>query len=164
MKKALVFWISVLFMAQPLKASEAVVGFSLWRSPLTLTSMTFEKSYSFFLQAKAMCGHFWDKLKSFDITPYAMSFADSQTYPQKVFVSSLSSPLKDSVLDKAPSTRLLEFGLSVPLDSKIEWGAGIAVEKYKTGFMNDTSPKRPSVGLRLKPDLYTLQIGLKYKI
>ena len=115
--------------------------------------------------------------KMLDITNYLLHSIKSV----KIFVEPIIPPKSNlrlpplieslivpSVLQQAPSkhraAKMLEMGMHIPLNQKFSWGAEVAVSKYKNNLTSETQQKRPLAGLRLKPDLYTFQISLKYKI
>ena len=86
-----------------------------------------------------------------DVRPH--SLAESSTIP--------SSPQAPS---KHRAAKMFEMGMHMPLSQKFSWGAEVGVSKYKNNLTSEIPQKRPLAGLRLKPDLYTFQISLKYKI
>ncbi|RZI45340.1 hypothetical protein [Candidatus Finniella inopinata] len=77
---------------------------------------------------------------------------------------SLVVPLAPQIAKKPQGAQILEMGMNVPVGQKFSLGAEIGISKYKNNIAQEVPQKRPSAGLRLKPDLYTVKVGLKYKI
>ena len=139
-------------------ATGALIG-----KPLDSPKVVPLEDYKVLPSADEVKKFFYEQIKSLSI------FAVPNDYSQQAFQSSHFLTAWVTVNQKEPASKyrvskLLEMGMTLPINPKMSWGAEVSISKYKNNFETETKPKRPATGFRLKPDIYTFQIGLKYKI
>jgi hypothetical protein len=106
---------------------------------------------------------FYEQIKSLSI--FAEPINSSQLRVQSSnFLSALMNSAKQEPPSKYRASKVFELGMNMAISPKISWGAEVSVSKYKNNFESEAKPKPPLKGFRLRPDIYTFQVGLKYKI
>ena len=162
MKKLIIFLIPALFLLQPLKAAQNLESMSLWELSTHWPTTALKKSYAWIMQTSLVWGQLLNGFKTLDKishhTPCIVTHLGDTWSLRTV------TPIVKEPTAKRQMAHLLEFGLRIPLAPKISWGAEVTVSQSKNSSLDEIPQKRSWAGLRLKPDLYTFQIGLKYKI
>lgn len=154
MIKCSAFFLSIVLATScSLEAGDGFVG----SSPVQSSFLNQKDSY--ISKVLDISNYFLSSLRNLKV--FVESRADVRLYS---LMEPLSVPSSSQIPSKYRAAKLFEMGMNMSLNQKFSWGAEVAVGKYKNNLTPDIQQKRPLAGLRLKPDLYTFQISLKYKI
>jgi hypothetical protein len=133
------------------------------KKPVDVSKATSTERSEILPSATEIKNFFYEQVKSLSI--FAEPINSSQLGIQSSnFLTSLMSSTRKSSLSKYRTSKLFELGMNMTISPKISWGAEVSISKYNNNFKSESKPKVPVTGFRLKPDIYTFQVGLKYKI
>lgn len=107
---------------------------------------------------------FYEQIKSLSIFAEPTNNSQPVGLSRSNFLNALMNSTKKEPPSKYRASKLFEMGMNMAISSKMSWGAELSVSKYKNNFETEVKSKQPVTGFRLKPDIYTFQVGLKYKI